>query len=333
MENRLTTFSEWLLLKGKSTRTIEGYVYAVRSLLKQFGEEWDDVGQMPLRLVAWRMQLQRLKTQGKISDSKIRLDVAAFRNFYDCAVEQEWIERNPMDGIRSIGRDRRLPRPIEPEQLNDLLSACAVNFDSTSDELRDRAMIECFLNGLRNVEVCRLTIRDTAYDTQSRTLKLSVLGKGMNPREVLLHRNSASYVIVYVLDRYAPNNWREWLKRRPEDQSALDRLFELYSAWHFNSTALHSRPTFLWGTRALTRQVINRRFRTVRDRARLPATIGPHSLRHTCATMLLNSGVDIRMVQEILGHQSIQQTELYTKVLDPAKFQAMQKLPTMGAFA
>lgn len=333
MENKLTTYKNWLLVRSKSSRTIENYMYSVRIMLNHFGRDWDNISVMPRKLVEWRVQLQLAKTRGEVSDSKIRLYVAAFRSFYECAVENKWIVRNPMDGIRSIGRDKRLPRPIEPEQLNALLTACAVDQHSTSDELRDRAMVECFLNGLRNVEVCRLTLGATEYDTQAKTLKLHVIGKGMNPREVIMNRSSASYVVAYVLDRHAPTNWRGWLDDRPESQSLVDRLFEIYSAWHFGSPALHNKYTFLWGSAQLTRQIVNRRFRTIRDRANLPTIVGPHSLRHTCATMLLNSGVDLRMVQEILGHQSITQTELYTKVLDPAKFQAMQKLPTMGAFA
>ena len=78
----------------------------------------------------------------------------------------------------------------------------------------------------------------------------------------------------------------------------------------------------------MSRRQANRLFAQYRDRANLSSSYGPHSLRHTCGTELLEQGVNLRVVQEILGHAHVTTTELYTQVRRGPKARAMRLLPS-----
>ncbi len=89
-----------------------------------------------------------------------------------------------------------------------------------------------------------------------------------------------------------------------------------------------ARPVFFHRNRRMTRREANRAFAAYRDRAGLSSSYGPHSLRHTCGTELLEQGVNLRVVQEILGHAHVTTTELYTQVRRGPKAKAMRLLPS-----
>ena len=92
------------------------------------------------------------------------------------------------------------------------------------------------------------------------------------------------------------------------------------------------QPLFAYNDKPITRRQSNRIFAKYRDQAGLSKDAGPHSLRHTCATNLLNADVDLRTVQEIMGHSSLRQTQRYTAVLTSKKQKAMNRLPRPTGF-
>jgi integrase/recombinase XerD len=149
--------------------------------------------------------------------------------------------------------------------------------------LRDRAILELFYaTGIRNAELITLRVQDLSLESR----QIVVTGKGNKERAVPLGRIAHTWLLRYLAEarpklarRYAP------------DQVFLTR---------------RGRPF----ARANLCQMVRNRAKS----AGLPACTGPHSLRHTCATHLLQAGADIRFIQELLGHVSLSTTQVYTHV-------------------
>lgn len=315
-------FAEQLRAAGRSPRTVEAYVGAIYRVIGRLAIPWDNSAALAPVLQQWRDALVQTKREQLCSDSKVRGEVSALRAFYAFAHRQGWVVENPAATLRGIARDRRLPRPIPPEDVQRLLAQVSIH---APDGFLDRAMVECFLNGLRNVEVCRLTVGDVRYDVTEQSLVLSVMGKGMHPRQIVLNPNSASFVAGYLFMRFVGT--------LPVLENGETKLHTFFAALvrQVLTVVPPSTPLFVWKDRPLTRQVVNERFRQHRDAAGLDTSYGPHSLRHTCGTQMLANGADLRVVQDQLGHLGIEQTVLYTKVLTSALAQAARLLPTAGA--
>lgn len=331
LEIALQAFTTELLQSSKpaSPRTVEAYTGTVRRELGRFGERWSEYSYVRKALSDWRERLGKAKAAKKISDSKIRLDVAALRKFYTFAVDHAFINKNPMEGIASQSREHRLPRPMSVEDVSRLMEA--VESELTTDVLcvQYRAMFGMFLNGLRQVEVIRLKLRNIEYDSMERTLVVRVTGKGGYEGEVVLQPETAAYLGLYLLQRFGSLNWRETFEKALGTNE--ERIFRLVSSLlRTASNDLREQAVFQWKGRPFIRQEVNRVFRKYRTKAGISDTYGPHSLRHTCATEMLNRGADIRAVQEVLRHRNIMQTQLYTAVMRGKKGEATRLLPSFG---
>lgn len=312
-----------------SPRTIESYTGTVRRELTRFGERWNEYGYARRMLTDWRERLGKAKAAKEISDSKIRLDVAALRKFYGFALEQNWLTKNPMDGIASQARDHRLPRPMSLEDVSRLMAAVEADMPDNIEALQYRTMFGLFLNGLRQVEVLRLLVQNVEYDATERTLVLRVTGKGGFLGEVVLQPETAAYLGLYLLHRFGHAKWRENFEKISGTNE--ERIFiAVSSLLRTTPAATKQQSVFQWKGRPFIRQEINRLFRRYREKAGISDTFGPHSLRHTCATEMLNRGADLRAVQEVLRHRSIVQTQLYTAVMRGKKGEATRLLPSFG---
>ena len=207
---------------------------------------------------------------------------------------------DPWGAIATPRLPRRLPRVLEIEQVAALLAVVdedlgAIPGDdpvlaehATALALRDRALVEvAYAAGLRISELA-------AADLGSLDLRrgdLRVLGKGRKERIGLLGRPALGALRAYLEDGRPA-----LLARRAGEGSPPTELF------------LNHRGAPL-GVRGL-------RFRLdrLRQRAGLPVGISPHTLRHSFATHLLDGGADLRVVQELLGHESLATTQIYTHV-------------------
>lgn len=324
----LEQFSQYLLVQEhKSPRTVEAYAGAVNRLLLPHGDRWKDYPFIRRKIVAWRLGLDKAKSAKEISAAKIRLDVAALRKFYEWAVGQNMISQSPMEGVKSQAREDGLPRPMPVEDVARLMKAVEEDFPDLS-AFGYRAMFGLLLNGLRQVEVIRLTRSAIEYDATEQTFVLRVIGKGNKLRDVVLQPEIASYLVLYLLQTTV-TNWQVRLSsyRGTAEEKAFMLIRDTLATM---SNDLKALPVFTRNGSSWTRQQVNRLFRHYRSKAKVSTTWGPHSLRHTCATEMLNNGVDIRSVQEVLGHQSITQTQTYTKVLRGSKSKAARQLPNFG---
>jgi integrase/recombinase XerC len=224
------------------------------------------------------------QSEAGMSRSTLARRAATARSFTSWAVREELLGSDPALRLKAPKRERSLPGVLHQQQVLrvvDHLKAAAE--DGGPLALRDRAMVELlYATGVRVGELAGMDVDD--LDPDRRTLR--VVGKGNKERTVPYGLPAAVAV-------------DDWL-RRGRPVLAVDG----------------SGPALFLGARG--RRVDQRQVRTVvkdvLDALGDTAATGPHALRHSAATHLLDGGADLRAVQEILGHSSLATTQIYTHV-------------------
>ena len=231
--------------------------------------------------------------------------LAAIRSFHRFASREGLAPGDPWGAIATPRLPRRLPRVLEVDEVERLLAAADHGIEDEAGNaagdvavalaVRDRAIVEtAYAAGLRISELA-------AADLSSVDLKrgeIRVLGKGRKERIGLLGRPAREAIAGY-LDDARP----VLAARRPHGTREPVEIF------------LNHRGGPL-GVRGL-----RYRLDELRKRAGLPLGVSPHTLRHSFATHLLEGGADLRIVQELLGHESLATTQVYTHV-SPARLRS-----------
>lgn len=223
-----------------------------------------------------REYLAFMTTRGDERTSIVRRR-ASLRSYFSWLVEREFIEESPAARLSAPRLATQLPKIVVREQLDHLLDE-----DWGDDEWAtlDRAVCEVLYGaGLRVGELCGLDVDGVDF---SQGL-LRVMGKGRKERIVPLHQRGLDAVQLWLDDA------RDMVARADSPQEAL----------------FYNRR----GNRLGSRDV-----RRILDSRVARGHIHPHALRHTYATHLLEGGADLRVVQELLGHESLTTTQLYTHV-------------------
>lgn len=205
--------------------------------------------------------------------------LATLRSFYKFLVRRNYLETSPVTAIRTPKQEKHLPRCLESEQITVLL-----NSPDTNDMLgaRDRAILETlYSSGLRVSELVAMNLADVDFLGEV----LHIRGKGKKERLSPIGTNA-----LQAIQRY--------LSFRDADPRKLN----------FDQQALFVNKH---GQRLSTRSV-RRKLDKYLLQAGMDPRISPHTLRHSFATHMLNNGADLRMVQELLGHQSLSTTQIYT---------------------
>lgn len=207
--------------------------------------------------------------------------LATLRSFYKFCLRRGYIAQNPVASIRTPKQEKRLPKFLEVEQIQKLLTTPD---DSTLLGARDRAMLETlYSTGVRVSELVALNVADV--DVAGECLRIR--GKGRKERVSPIAPTALAAI-------------RKYLEMRARDP---------------RNAAFDQQPLFVnkHGQRLSTRSV-RRKLDKYLVMCGLDPSISPHTLRHTFATHMLNNGADLRSVQELLGHQSISTTQVYTHV-------------------
>lgn len=200
--------------------------------------------------------------------------LSSLRSFFQVAVAAGWCKADATVGLKPPKQRKRLPRSMPPEQTSALLHAT----DASSD-IRDRALLAVMYGcGLRVSEVVGLNLHDIHLDVA----EIRVLGKGRKERMAPMPA-----AVVQMLREYMQLRSRH----ADPDQAAV---------------FLNQRGGRLT-TRSVQRMLKERAMQTGAD-----VSVTPHRLRHSFATHLLAGGVDLRAIQELLGHASLSTTERYT---------------------
>jgi integrase/recombinase XerC len=227
--------------------------------------------------------LSYLSTQN-YSKSTIARKLATLRSFYKFCMRRSFISTHPLATIRTPKQEKRLPKYLELDQINRLLSTPDV---STLLGARDRAILEVlFSTGVRVSELVDLNYVDV--DVTSQVIRIR--GKGKKQRTVPVGPTALAAL-------------RHYLELRHSDPRSAS----------FDQEALFVNKH---GQRLSTRSV-RRKLDKYLTEAGLDPSISPHTLRHSFATHMLNNGADLRSVQELLGHQSLSTTQVYTHLSTP----------------
>ncbi|HVF53181.1 MAG TPA: tyrosine recombinase XerC [Actinomycetota bacterium] len=209
--------------------------------------------------------------------------MSALRSFFKWCVSNGAIDADPSTGVQVPKLDRPLPRVLKAAEA---IALCEVPPSDTPAGIRDRAVLELLYgSGLRVGELCGLDIDDVDL----RASVVQVLGKGRKERRVPISVPSRDAVALYLRDA------RPGLMAKSPVGGAGAALL------------LNSRGGRL-GPRSVRAMIT----RYVSSENMPP--ISPHSLRHSFATHLLDAGADLRAVQELLGHESLVTTQIYTHV-------------------
>lgn len=216
--------------------------------------------------------------------SSIARASAAIRSFHTFVSATSPNIHNPAARITSPKQGSHLPQALSVEQVSALLDAARVGDDVTS--LRDSALLELlYATGARVSEAVGLALDDLDLDEALPVIRL--FGKGRKERIVPLGSYAKAAIEAYIVRS------RPVLAQRGQGSPAL---------------FLNSRG------RALSRQSAWEIIQRVAGRAGIDEDVSPHTLRHSFATHLLEGGASIRDVQELLGHASVQTTQIYTRV-------------------
>jgi integrase/recombinase XerC len=214
------------------------------------------------------------------SKATIARKLATLRSFYKFLVKRNHVSSNPVVSIRTPKQDKKLPRFLEYEEVKQLLDTPPMN---TWLGARDRAILETlYSTGIRVSELVALNMDDIDFLGEV----VHVRGKGKKERIAPIG-SSALQVIQHYM---------EYRNKRAQSNG------------NFDSKVLFVNKH---GRRLSTRSV-RRKMDKYLKMAGLDPAISPHTLRHSFATHMLNNGADLRSVQELLGHQSLSTTQVYT---------------------
>jgi len=215
----------------------------------------------------------------------------AVSQFFKFLVREDIVMTNPVDEIKIPRFPDPIPRGIMTrEEVKRVLNTCNLK---TPEGYRDRTILEVFYSaGVRNIELCRLKVSDLDLENYLLTV---IEGKGKKDRVVPLNHSCTRFLKRYIKE------FRPVLLQR--------------DSMRVKHRAADDGTLFVgkWGATLDTWRVDIIVGRCVRQ-AGLDKHITPHCFRHTVATHMLQNGMDIRYVQEFLGHSNIQSTQRYTRV-------------------
>jgi integrase/recombinase XerC len=279
------------LVRNLSDNSIRGYVGDLESFLAHM-EKLNVLEFKDLTIEHIRSWLANLQTTG-VARSTLTRRIVSIRAFTNWAAANGWLTSDLGAKLAIPKAHRTLPEILNVDEAAQVLKALEVKAgeEETAINLRDLAMLEVlYASGIRVSELCGLNLGDI---DQSRNT-LSVIGKGDRQRVVPL-----GIPAIKALQNYLSNGRAEFLNNKSADAVFL-------------------------GTRG--KRIDQRTVREVVYEAMkaVGATMGPHGLRHSAATHLLEGGADLRTVQEILGHASLATTQIYTHV-SPERLQTAYK--------
>ena len=273
-------FKNYLKLeRSLSNNSIDAYLLDIRKLTSFISENYStSLSIENINVSIIESFIKHLFKSESSTYSQARI-VSGLKSFFNYLLLEEKIDINPMELIDSPKLVRKLPETLSIQEIENIINA--VDLDS-KEGMRNKAILETLYScGLRVSELVNLKVQNLFLDIGF----IKVLGKGMKERLVPIGTKAAECISIYMKEYRTNLN--------------ISEGFEGY-------LFINRRG------KNLTRNMI---FIIVKDlvkKAGLNKNISPHTFRHSFATHLIEGGADLRAVQEMLGHESITTTEIYT---------------------
>lgn len=213
----------------------------------------------------------------KISNKSISRHLSSLRTYYDFLKKENIVTENIFKNVKNPKIEKTIPNFISHDKLNEIFTS----FNDSDLDIRNRLVIELlYATGLRVGELVNIKIKDIDFGAQS----IKVLGKGSKERYVFYNNTTKEVLKKYLV------------VRKKIQKKANDYLL------------LNDKGTPI--KEASVRKIIQ----TTLMKCGIKSKITPHTFRHTFATDLLNQGLDLVNVKELLGHASLNTTSIYTHI-------------------
>ncbi|WP_278704992.1 site-specific tyrosine recombinase XerD [Parabacteroides goldsteinii] len=276
--NIIDKYKTWLRLeKSLSANSIEAYLTDLDKLIRFVESEGKDFATISYQDL--QQFVAQLRDIGIHPRSQARI-ISGIKSFYRFLLLDEYITADPTELLESPKIGLKLPEVLTVNEINDILDTIDL---SLPEGQRNRAMLEVLYScGLRVSELISLRYSDVYFDEGF----IRVEGKGSKQRLVPISETAIREIKNYLLDRN-----RMVVKKGFEDILFLSRR----------------------GT-ALSRIMVFHIIKQQTDMAGVHKNVSPHTFRHSFATHLLEGGANLRAIQEMLGHEKITTTEIYTHI-------------------
>lgn len=277
----LEDFRTYILIeKNFSKHTAKAYCSDVLDFLLWIGEaEAHDVNFSKIREYLHFMQKFNYKK------NTIARKIASLRTFYKFLYREKKVDTNPAMSLTAPKRAKSLPKFLTPFEVEQILNNIKIE---TPAGFRNKTILELlWATGMRVSELSGLNFKDLNLENN----EIRVFGKGSKERIILVTDRAKSYLEKYI--KTARNLIAKGYTVSDDEDSAI----------FINNTGFRLQTQTI-------RKVINE---TV-EQINLPKHVTPHVFRHSFATHLIENGADLRIVQELLGHASISNTQIYTHV-------------------
>jgi len=262
--------------RSLSDNTIDSYLRDIRKLAK-FSEE-KDLNEIQITKAEVKEFIASINKEGISARSQSRI-ISGIKAFYKYLILEDYLKVNPTELIESPRIGMKLPDTLSIEEIDSLISA--IDLSHPQGE-RNRAILEVLYScGLRVSELTNLKLSNIRFKEGY----VKVLGKGNKERFAPIGSSAIKFLNIYL------NEIRnhQTIKKGSEDIVFLNRR----------------------GNK-LTRVMIFTIIKQLSEKIGMKKKISPHTFRHSFATHLIEGGADLRAVQEMLGHESITTTEIYT---------------------
>ena len=276
MRRDLSEFLDYLRYeRNASAHTISGYRSDLGQFIDYIGERGGALRKVDnVQIRGFMAQLHERKLKKSSSARKL----AAIRSFFQFGVKKRWIAENPAKVVATPKQEQRVPSFLSEEEMAGFLE---VPSSEKPLDLRDRAILELlYASGIRVSELVGINLEDANIGERL----IRVRGKGKKERLVPFGRMAGQRMTVY-------------LRVRPElvqDNIGEKALFLNYQGRRISARSVE--------------RIVDKYIRLTAVKRK----ISPHSLRHSFASHLLSRGADLRVIQELLGHESLATTQKYT---------------------
>lgn len=270
-------FKSYLTIeRSLSTNSVEAYIRDVKKLAN-FAKS-KKINELDISKFDLSDFVSNISKEGVSARSQSRI-ISGIKAFYKYLIMQDYIKADPTELLESPKISMKLPDTLSIEEIDNLIAAIDL---STEQGERNRSMLEILYScGLRVTELITLKLSNVSFVEGF----IKVIGKGNKERLAPIGTTALKYLNIYIGEVRNHQN----IQKGHEDIIFLNRR-----------------------GKQLTRVMIFTIIKQLAEKINLKKKISPHTFRHSFATHLIQGGADLRAVQEMLGHESITTTEIYT---------------------